>query len=52
MYGAGTLTCNDFMAMIRFAIDMWLVGFGLAWKFGLKSKNVICLVLGILYYTD
>lgn len=36
------LTSNDFMVMIIFAIDIWLVGFGLAWKFCLESKNVTC----------
>lgn len=44
-HGEGKLTSKDFMAIIRFAVDIRLVGSGL-FK---KSKSITDLVLGTLY---
>lgn len=44
-HGKGKLTSKDFMAILRFAVGIQLVGSGL-FK---KSKSITGLVLGTLY---
>lgn len=47
-HGKGKLTSKDFMAIIRFAVGIQLVGSGL-FK---KSKSITGLVLGNYIHTD